>query len=746
MWFTKFVELRNKTRGHGAITSAACASLVPKLRKSIQLLIDYNPLFQHPWAYLHRNLSGKYRVVGLGGDISRFSELKTAAAVRGENYPDGIYLWAGQPRRVELLHSDLDTTDFFVPNGAFNGTAKTYELHSPITDNRREGDASPYLAWAAGRPASETQGKDELDVVGEVFTNMPAAPADYVSRDGLEAEVQNALMNDRHPVVTLVGRGGIGKTSLALATLRKIASTQRYGVIIWFSARDIDLTVTGPKVVQPSILTERDIAEEYSRLVNDSMAGAGPTGRQSTVSVSTMEKHMRSTPNGATLFVFDNFETVRSPVDLFQWIDTNIRLPNKAVITSRFREFKADFPIEVSGMEDQEADKLISQTAVKLNIQGKINIGNRQQIIKEANGHPYIIKIILGEIANTGSFGKPSKILVQRDDILDALFDRTYTTLSPLAERIFLTLSGWRSLVPQLVVEAVLGRRILENTDSEHEGADPEKAIDELVRMSLVERTRAEDNSDFLGVPVTAALFGRKKLEVSPQRELIKDDIRLLQGTGVTTTTRLKDGIYPRMVSFFRMIATQISDESVSFEKRKPMLEFLSRSYPRAWLLLADLEDEVRGRTGLKNSAGYIRRFLEQNPPAEAAQVAWQRLISIYRELNDVIGGCSAFLGAAEVSEPKLHEISSMANWLNSDRELIENMDVSERGALFKPLAKLMYRHRQAASATDLSRLGWLYLHAGDEESALEMGQLGLQGELGNPYCQKLVDKLTEHY
>jgi hypothetical protein len=112
-------------------------------------------------------------------------------------------------------------------------------------------------------------------------------------------------------------------------------------------------------------------------------------------------------------------------------------------------------------------------------------------------------------------------MIVRKDDILDALFDRTYASLSPMAARVFLTLSGWQSLVPQVAVEAVLLRH-------GSVGGDPERAIDELVRMSLIERMRAQDGNDFVGVPLTAALFGRKKLEVNPHRELIESDIRFL--------------------------------------------------------------------------------------------------------------------------------------------------------------------------------------------------------------------------
>jgi hypothetical protein len=54
-WFQTFAELRNKTRGHGALTPATCAKLVSKLEQTIQLIWANNPIFGMPWAYLHRN-------------------------------------------------------------------------------------------------------------------------------------------------------------------------------------------------------------------------------------------------------------------------------------------------------------------------------------------------------------------------------------------------------------------------------------------------------------------------------------------------------------------------------------------------------------------------------------------------------------------------------------------------------------------------------------------------------------------
>ncbi|WP_439546715.1 NB-ARC domain-containing protein [Sandarakinorhabdus sp.] len=730
-WFSLFAEIRNKTRGHGALTPATCAKLVPKLYSSVKLVSDHNPIFSLPWAYLHRNLSGRYRVRALGGEQAVFEKLKTAAATNGENLPDGIYLNVGRFRRVEFLHTDLDVSDFFVPNGAFKATG--FEFHSMISDNRIKGDATPYLLPAGERPPSETEGKGELEVVGRTFSNLPSNPIGYVHRPELESQVRDALINDRHPIVTLVGRGGIGKTSLALTLLREIADTDRYEVIIWFSARDIDLTESGAKPVQPKVLTEKEIADQYRKLIGSDVSN----NNQKFNSISEMASHLTKSPLGATLFVFDNFETVRSPVDLFQWIDLNIRLPNKAVITSRFRDFKADYPIDVFGMEIAEAEELVSQLARSLKIENIIGRKEREIIIEESNGHPYVIKIMLGEIANAGVFSKPIHLMARKDDILDALFERTFSNLAPVASRIFLTLSGWRSLVPQLAVEAVFLRH-------GEAGGDPEGGIDQLVRMSLVERVSANDGSDFLQVPLTAAIFGKRKLEVSPFRALIESDVRLLQDIGATTATGLKAGLGPRVETFFKKTARNLASGARTLEDVRPILEFLARGYPPAWLLMSQMEQEFGSLDRLERSAEAIRRFLESEPDSLNAAEAWTRLASLYRSMGNVLGGCDAFLKASEVTDPPLYQISEMVNWLNSSPELKEGFEFTDRSSIFKPMARLMEARLSEATATDLSRLAWLHLHSGDTMRSLEVAKLGLSRDPFNNYCLRLVTKLSE--
>ncbi len=441
--------LRNKTRGHGATPTELYGKLCPPLEESIRTFVDNFRLFKRPWVYLYRNLSGRYRVTKFTQPGTEFDTLKTGAV--NINLQDGIYIYFDQPARVELMYSSVDALDFLFPNGAFD--SKKFELISYITDNRNDVDASPYLSPATPLPQSETQGIGSLDVQGECFGNLPLVQQGYIYRKALEVELFDALMNDRHPMITLVGKGGIGKTWLTLTVLHQVANDDRFAAILWFSARDIDLIPQGPKLVTPHVFTVNDIATEFVRLIQPSEAQ-----EKGFNAAKYLGQVMTKSSIGPILFVFDNFETVRGPSELYSWIDTYIRLPNKVLITSRIREFKGDYPIEVLGMNEEESEELINATARTLGIGNLLTEDYKHELYQEASGHPYVMKVLLGEVAKAGKLSKIERIIATIDDILDALFERTYSGLSPVAKRVVLTLCSWRSTMPLLALEAVLLR------------------------------------------------------------------------------------------------------------------------------------------------------------------------------------------------------------------------------------------------------------------------------------------------
>ncbi len=255
--------------------------------------------------------------------------------------------------------------------------------------------------------------------------------SDYMLRDEMEEELRQLLPDDRRSIVTLVGRGGIGKTSLALKVIHDILNNSRFEGIVWLSSSDVDLQLSGPKPVFPSVVSMDDISKNYASLVlqEEKLKDKEFNAR------AFFEQQLQESDLGPCLFVFDNFETTDSPVEVFTWIDTFIRLPNKALITTRLRDFKGDYPPDVKGMTDEEARRLIKQTAAALGADAHLNSKYVNELIAQSEGHPYVIKILLGEVAKMKKAASVPHVLAGTGDILTALFERTYAALSPCAKR-----------------------------------------------------------------------------------------------------------------------------------------------------------------------------------------------------------------------------------------------------------------------------------------------------------------------
>jgi hypothetical protein len=281
------------------------------LEASISTLTDNLLIYRAPWAYLHRNLTGKYRVITVAGDTSSLDYLKRE---KEHTYADGLYLDVVGPKRISLVHTDADLSDFYLTNGGFkdNPSGASYEALSYISDSRLILDGSDFLAPPTPLPASETEGGATLEPFGRSFVNIPPRTSDYVTRPDLETELCELLLDDRHPVISLVGSGGIGKTSLALEVAHQLAASGEFFAIIWFSSRDIDLLPHGPKLVVSKIRTIEEVAAEFVRLMGPREA-AEPQFK----AIEYLSRAMnQSDPDERKLFIFDNFETLHSPAEL----------------------------------------------------------------------------------------------------------------------------------------------------------------------------------------------------------------------------------------------------------------------------------------------------------------------------------------------------------------------------------------------------------------------------------------------
>lgn len=725
-WFQSFAMLRNRTRGHGAPTGRACGDVAPHLELSLRLLSDNLTAFNRPWLLLRRSMTNKYRVIAFAGSSDTWNYLKSEAT---HQYADGVYRGLGtELHSVPLIYTDVDLSDFHIANGNFRSTG--FEAISYISDDVRSVESTPYTVPATALPMSGTAAGPQLDLIGQSFVNLPDRSTNYIARRPLEVTVTDLVLDDRHPIITLVGRGGVGKTSVALEVLHDVAVRGQFFAILWFSARDIDLLPEGPKRVQPDVLTQDEIAAQFVELMNP----AGSANPQFNA-LEFLQKSMSGKgEDGPFLFVFDNFETMRNAGDVFAAIDTYIRLPNKVLITSRSREFRGDYPVEVLGMAKDEFVSLAENTALRLGVSNLLTDRFLDELYEESDGHPYVVKVLMGEVAVSGQRRSVERVIASRDDILDALFERTFSALPPSAQRVFLTLANWRSIVPRVAVEAALLRPQNERIDVGH-------ALDILERSSLIEVVEGAGAAEqFVRTPLAAAVFGRRKLTVSSMKTAIEADTDIIRMFGAAKVHEAGRGLEPRVERMVAFLAQKVQrNEDIS--EGLAVLELVARQYPPAWLKVADLFEEQGDGKAATEAAEATKRYLQDVP--EDAE-AWRRLARLSARDGDALGELHALFQVAELPGATVREISHVANRFNDlarGRKL--DLEADERRVMAGRIRTLLEQRVKDADATTLSRLAWLCLHLGATDDAKEYAQRGLDLDPFNEHCGRLVDRLT---
>ena len=397
--------------------------------------------------------------------------------------------------------------------------------------------------------------------------------------------------------------------------------------------------------------------------------------------------------------------------------------------------------VKIGGMTDEQAALLVDQQAARLNVAALLDSDYKRELIREADGHPYVIKILLGQVAKERRPVKPQRIVADADDLLKALFERTYGALSPGGKRVFLLLCGWRVFVPEVAVVAVSLRPGTERLDVT-------EALEELLRFSLVDQVFSKKEKEaFVGVPLAAAMYGRRKLEVSPFKVAVEEDRKILMEFGAGKQEDVERGVLPRIENLVRAVAIRASSNPTTLEERLPVLEYLATKTPKAYLRLADLVLEVDNSGHSTDRAKeYMRNYLERAPIPDR-QSAWLRLADLCQLSQDPVGEVHALSEAALLPTLDQENLGSFANRLNNRIRDLKGRSIADAWSgeireLLQRFIREMEKQLQNLSATNCSRLAWLYLNIGNPQRALDVAKVGVERDPANEHCQNLILKL----
>jgi tetratricopeptide (TPR) repeat protein len=277
---------------------------------------------------------------------------------------------------------------------------------------------------------------------------------------------------------------------------------------------------------------------------------------------------------------------------------------------------------------------------------------------------------------------------------------------------------------------------------SQPERIDTLAAVEELRRVAFVdEHVSPKDGSVFVNVPLVAALFGRRKLSVSPERIQIDDNTKILQRFGAMQLSDLQHGIEPRIHRFFGSLSEDLAHKKVTLSKETPLIELVAGSFPPAWLMVADLWRESDDPSAPLQVKTALSRYLEMTTRGTKQKVAWDRLAAIYRNSGNWPEFVDTQIHIAELPGADLDGISAAVNTFNS---VTRHLDSTARLNFAQRLAAVMEPKITEGDATDCSRLAWVLLYCDRAPEALKILDRGLRLEPTNEFCRSLKAKIWE--
>lgn len=302
------------------------------------------------------------------------------------------------------------------------------------------------------------------------YHNLPQP--DYTRFVGRQKELdwlrQHLLPSDRTWQIVLTGIGGVGKSTLALAIAHEyreyykdLQPEQRFEAIIWISAKEEVLTLTGREKLTLSGLTFRTLKDIYTTI-------AQTLEREDITRALLLEEQDRLVQKALsaqrTLLIVDNLENVSDErVKAFLY---HLPLPTKSIITSR-EWIDVAAVLRLSGLPLEEAEKMLSEEAKVREVD--MNLSQQEHLFQRTSGLPLPMKLSVARLASGETFEQVVRWLGNATGDLPA-----YCVRGQIERAHQLDPNAWKLLVACSLFD--------------QEGGASREALGDIANLSLIDR------------------------------------------------------------------------------------------------------------------------------------------------------------------------------------------------------------------------------------------------------------------
>lgn len=178
------------------------------------------------------------------------------------------------------------------------------------------------------------------------YHNLPEPEFDdtgYIGRKKEQAEIKELLIEDKYPVISIIGNGGIGKTAIIVKVLYELKELPNnpYEAIIWISLKTRTLSNGDFIEIKDSIKnTSQLLKHTEKQVIFDEK-------------LSAEENVLKFMSSFKTLLVIDNLETINDE-DISHFIKS-IPKESKVLITSRTGLGELEYRYKLEGMNKSDS-------------------------------------------------------------------------------------------------------------------------------------------------------------------------------------------------------------------------------------------------------------------------------------------------------------------------------------------------------------------------------------------------------
>lgn len=344
----------------------------------------------------------------------------------------------------------------------------------------------------------------------QIKNNLPMVDYDdtgFIGRVNDKLELKRKILG-AFPVITLLGVGGIGKTSLALSTIYDLMEEEKdnplfFESIIWITLKTKGMFNGDFKEIQTAITTLDDNIKVVGKNFADSKF----------INIDGIIDYMKK---NRTLLIIDNFETINNEYDK-DFFD-NIPIGSKVLITSRKGVGNYENISKLGELTEKEAFLYLKKLSniYKVNSLLKHSEIDLKQYLKNLNYSPLAIKWF---VINVGKGMSPEQIFNKKYD------DYTNFCLSNIYEK----LSSNAKLILKLIIKKRNRCNIAEIIYiSEFKYVIATESIIELINSNFVIQ-----NEDFsYSIPEFAInyLQSKEDFSIPEQDKLLEKNINKLAG------------------------------------------------------------------------------------------------------------------------------------------------------------------------------------------------------------------------